>query len=178
MAKQSVEKQETEGKVPTRRAAAEHPISELRRQMDRLFEDFTRGWGWPSIARWRWPGEALDVGRAPGGVLPVDLDVSEDDKAVLVKADLPGMDKDDVDISIDNGMLTIRGEKKEEREEQERDYYVAERHYGSFRRSFRLPESVDEDKVSASFKQGVLEVTLPKRPEAQRKAKKIEVKSS
>jgi HSP20 family protein len=97
---------------------------------------------------------------------------------VEVRAELPGIDEKDIDVRLSDGTLTIRGEKKEEREEREEggSYYVSERRYGSFQRSFRIPEGIDHDKVDASFRKGVLTITLPKTPEAQQKAKKIEVK--
>jgi HSP20 family protein len=87
------------------------------------------------------------------------------------------MDEKDIDVRLSEDTLTIRGEKKEEREEREEgNYYVSERRYGSFQRSFRVPKGIDPDKVDANFQKGVLTITLPKTPEAQQKAKKIEVK--
>ena len=88
------------------------------------------------------------------------------------------MDEKDIEVKVTDGSLKIKGEKQEEREEKERDYYLQERCYGSFERSFELPESVDPDRIEASFKKGVLTVTLPKKAEAQKPAKKIEVKAS
>jgi HSP20 family protein len=106
------------------------------------------------------------------------VDVIDKEKEVEVRAELPGIDEKDIDVRLSDGTLTIRGEKKEEREEREEggSYYVSERRYGSFQRSFRIPEGIDHDKVDASFRKGVLTITLPKTPEAQQKAKKIEVK--
>ena len=92
-------------------------------------------------------------------------------------AELPGMDEKNIEVKVVNGNLTIKGEKQEEKEEK-KDYYLHERHFGSFERSFEVPDGVDADKIEASFKKGVLTVTLPKKPEAQKPEKKIEVKSA
>jgi HSP20 family protein len=91
-----------------------------------------------------------------------DLDVFEKDGKFIVKAELPGLDENDIDVSVQGNMLTIKGEKKTEQEVKEEDYYRCERSYGSFFRSIPLPSSVDKDKVEADYHNGVLEVTLPK----------------
>ena len=104
------------------------------------------------------------------------LDVSETDEAVLVHAEIPGIDPKDLDISVVGDTLTIRGEKTDETEQSGRNYHRVERRYGSFTRSLALPAAVDADKVTAAAKQGVLEIRLPKKEEA--KAKRIEVKGS
>jgi HSP20 family protein len=88
------------------------------------------------------------------------------------------MDQKNVEVKVANGNLTIMGEKQEEKEEKKKDYYLHERHFGSFERSFEIPEGIDADKIEANFKKGVLTVTLPKKPEAQKPAKKIEVKAA
>jgi len=106
------------------------------------------------------------------------VDVNEDEKEIKVKAELPGMDEKDIDLSLDKDSLTIRGEKKEETEDKGKDYYRSERRYGSFQRVVPLSTEVDEAKVEANFKKGILTVTLPKTPEAQRKHKRIEVKAT
>jgi HSP20 family protein len=85
------------------------------------------------------------------------------------------MDEKNIEVKLADGGLTIKGEKQEEKEEKKKDYYLSERHFGSFERSFRLPDGVDTNKIEATFKQGVLRVTLPKTPEAQRADKKITV---
>jgi len=89
---------------------------------------------------------------------------------------LPGIDEKDIEVKVANGILSIKGEKQEEKEEKKKDYYLRERNFGSFERSFQVPDGVDTDKIEASFKKGVLTVTLPKKPEAQIAAKKIDVK--
>jgi HSP20 family protein len=104
------------------------------------------------------------------------VDVAEDDNAITIKADLPEVEKKDIHVSVENGTLTIRGERKREKEEKKKNYHRIERSYGSYERSFSLPESVDKDRIGAECKNGVLTLTLPKRPEAKAKAIGIEVK--
>jgi HSP20 family protein len=142
---------------------------DLRRQMDRLFDSFAGGWHLPSIAAPFAP-PALR-----GGTISPRFDVSETDDAVEVSVELPGIDEKDIEVSLEHGLLTVKGEKKVESEQREKDFYIAERRYGSFRRSFHLPDTVDEDKIQAKFDKGVLQVVLPKVAEARRKAKKISI---
>lgn len=104
------------------------------------------------------------------------VDISEDDNAITIKADLPEVEKKDIHVGVDNGMLTIRGERKREKDEKKKNYHRIERSYGSYERSFSLPDSVDKDKIAAECKNGVLTLTLPKRPESKPKAAQIEVK--
>jgi len=106
------------------------------------------------------------------------VDVVESDKAYEITAELPGMDEKNIEVKVANDVLTIKGERQEEKEEKKKDYYLRERSFGSFERSFGLPEGVDADKIEASFKKGVLTLTLPKKLEAQKSAKKIDVKSA
>jgi HSP20 family protein len=103
------------------------------------------------------------------------MDIVEKDGAFQVTAELPGLDAKDIDVQLANGMLTIKGEKTEEKEEKTKGRYVSERRYGSFRRTLQVPDGVDADKIEASYKSGVLTVTLPKSPEAQKKGKTIPV---
>jgi HSP20 family protein len=139
-----------------------NPFSYLRHQINRVFDDF---WGEPWLAR----GETF-TGFAP------QVDVTETDKEVKVCAEIPGVEAKDIDVSVEDGTLTIRGDKKYEREENERGQYRMERSYGSFERTIPLPAEVDEAKAKAEFKNGVLRLTLPKRPGAQSRRKKIPVK--
>jgi HSP20 family protein len=139
-----------------------HPLATFREEMDRLFEDFFgRPWGIEPF--WR-----------EGGRL--SLDVAETEDEIVVTADLPGVDPKDIDITLSGDVLTIKGEKKEETEEKKRDYHRMERRYGSFSRSVALPPAADPEKVSASYKDGVLKVSLGKKAEAKAKSVKIEVK--
>jgi HSP20 family protein len=110
------------------------------------------------------------------GVWMPPVDVFETNDSIVLKADLPDVNKDEVDISVQNNTLTIRGERKREKEINERDFYRMERSYGSFARSFSLPPTVDAEKIEAAFTNGVLTLTLPKREES--KPKQIKVKAS
>jgi len=103
------------------------------------------------------------------------IDLSETNNDIIMKAELPGIDPKDIDISLTNDLLTIKGEKKQEKEEKEEDYHLIERSYGSFIRSIRLPKDVQSDKISASYKNGILKVILPKSEEAKKKEIKIKV---
>jgi HSP20 family protein len=112
----------------------------------------------------------LTWGRAPV------VDVAERENEYEITAELPGMEEKDIELTVSDDVLKIRGERKEEKEEKNKDYHISERRYGSYQRSFRLPEGVDDSKIEAKFKNGLLTVTLPKTAEAQKKSKKIEVK--
>lgn len=150
------------------------PIDNLRREVDKVFENFGETFGWR-----RRPAAGLELSWPPKmtwGLSPA-VDIAEKDKEYQVTAELPGLEEADVDVSVSNGLLTIKGEKKEEKEEKEKDYYLCERRYGSFQRSFSVPEGVDTDKIAATFKKGILTVTLPKTAEARNNKKKIPVKA-
>lgn len=103
------------------------------------------------------------------------VDISETDKAYLIKAEIPEVKKEDVKVTVDNGMLTIQGERKMEKEEKGKKFHRIERSYGSFVRSFRLPDGVDETKAKAEFKDGMINVTLPKSGKSKTKALEIAV---
>jgi HSP20 family protein len=148
----------------------------LRQEIDQLFDDFGMGFRWP-FGRSLFAAEPLFRRRMTWAKTPA-VDVVESEKAYEITADLPGMDEKNIEVKVADGVMTIKGEKQEEKEEKKKDYYLHERSFGSFQRSFELPESVDPDKIEASFKKGVLTVTLPKKPEAQKPAKKIEVKAA
>lgn len=153
------------------------PLLGLRDEIDRFFQDADRGfWGLPRT-RPLLDIESLFPHRAVADLLPA-VDVAENDKQYEISAELPGMDEKDVEIKLSNGMLTIKGEKNEKKEESDKGYYLSERRYGSFQRSFQVPDGVDTDKIEASVKKGVLTVTLPKTPEAQKAEKKIAIKSA
>jgi len=145
---------------PFRELAPFGEFERVRRQMDRFWDSFLQG----GLTR---RGEEEEW-------LP-SLDVAETKNELVVKAEVPGMDAKDIDISLSNGMLTIKGEKKQEREEKEADYHLVERSYGSFTRFVQLPAEVQSDKISASYKNGILKITLPKSEEAKKKEIKIKV---
>jgi HSP20 family protein len=157
------------GRTPTRYT---DPFHSFRSEMDRLFDNFLTGL--PSLTTLRQGGlpamERL--------TMTPTLDVKENEKEIVVKADLPGIDEKDINLTFHDGVLSLRGEKKSERADERENYHLMERSYGSFQRSIRLPETVDEEKVEARFDKGVLTVTLQKRPEMVKAQKKIEIKVS
>lgn len=138
------------------------PFYTLQREMSRVFDDALRGL--PAIN-----------GGAKAMLAP-SIDVKENEKAVQVQAELPGVNEKDVEVTYANGVLSIKGEKKVEKEESKGGYHVSERSYGSFARAFTI-DDIDADKIEAKFDKGVLTVTLPKLPAAQAQTKKIEVKA-
>ena len=146
------------------------PFRELEEVSDRLNRVFT-GLGRPALARTNGPEgrEALTV---PDWT-PV-VDITETDDEYLIKAELPEVKRDDVKVSVENGVLTLQGERKKEKEEKGKKFHRIERYYGSFLRTFTVPDNVDETKVMAEFKDGLLNVHLPKTQKAKPKA--IEVK--
>ena len=134
----------------------------LQDQINRLFNDaFERTSEESNLTTW-----------APA------VDIHENEHELVVKADLPGVEAKDLDIRVENNILTIRGERRFEKKVNEDNYLRVERAYGSFQRTFELPASVDRDKISADVSKGVLTITLPKTPDAQKQQKKIEVKAA
>jgi len=143
-------------------------VSRWERDMDRMMEDF-----FGRRARSMWPESWFRRGEMD--VSAPALDVFEDKDDVVVKAELPGIDKEHIEVNLTDNLLTIKGEKKKEEEVKEENYYRCERSYGSFTRSVELPKAVHTDKVKASFKNGILEVRVPKTEEAKAKAIKVKV---
>jgi HSP20 family protein len=152
---------------PSVRGRSADPFSALRDEMDRMLGRFEQGWP-------RWP---VALGRAlEGGSMWPELDVHDDADRLTVEVDLPGVDEKDVELTLTDGLLTIKGEKKSQREEKKNNYYVSERSYGSFERSIRLPDTIDESTLEARFDNGVLSILAQKKPEAVKSEKKIEIK--
>jgi HSP20 family protein len=149
----------------------------FRSEIDRLFDRFAGGFGLPSFRRMfdiepAWRAVSSFGFRSPA------VDVTEDDKAYKITAEVPGLEEKNIDVTVLGDMLTLKGEKRYEKDEQDKDRHMSERAYGSFQRSFALPDGVDRDKIAANLEKGVLTITLPKTPEAQKQQKKIEVKSA
>jgi len=142
------------------------PLTSLHRAMDRLFDDL-----FGEFDLFAWPQ------RHAFGAFRPRLDVEETDTEYHVSAELPGMDEKDVKVRIDEDTLVIEGEKKHEQEKKGQGYYRSERSYGSFRRVVPLSGQIDVDKIDAHFKKGVLTITLPKLPEAQRQVKHIPIQT-
>ena len=148
------------------RRADENTFFALHREMNRMFDDFFRESALSSFGE----GRGLEV------FSPV-VDVQEDEKVVVVKAELPGMDEKDIEVSLTDGGLAIKGEKKAEKEQKGRNYWQREASYGAFRRVIPLPEGLNTDKVDARFKNGILTVTVARLEEAGAKEKKIAIKA-
>lgn len=143
--------------------ANESPLAVLRTEMDRLFDSFVR----EPLASFEWPfGGPADWAPA--------IDVAEDDKHFTVRAEVPGIDPDDVEVTVSGNQLVLSGEKKESRQRSGKDYHVRESCYGAFRRVIPLPNGVDADRVEAQCANGVLTINIPKSQVAP--AKRIEVK--
>lgn len=144
------------------------PLDAFQQEMNQLFDDFFRGFG-------------LKPSPETAGALSAftpQIDMSEDDKSVKVIAELPGMNEKDIDINLSKDSLTIKGQKKEEKEQKGEQTYYAERSFGSFTRVIPLPTEVNPDKAEANFSNGVLTVSMPKMHEEKKEQKKIEIKSS
>ncbi|MBF0506624.1 MAG: Hsp20/alpha crystallin family protein [Nitrospirae bacterium] len=143
---------------------SDNPFEVLQRDMNSLFDNFFRGFG-PETFESRM------------GLFTPQIDVSETDKEIRISAELPGMDEKDIEVSLSKDILTIKGEKKEEKEDKGKDYYRMERSYGSFSRTIPLPVEVQDNKVDATFKKGVLTITLPKSEKAVKETKKVAIKA-
>ena len=136
-----------------------NPFSALQQEIDRLFEGLSRGFS-----------------GFPGREAMPSMDLSETDKEIEITAELPGLEEKDIQLNVADNVLTIRGEKKNEREETQKDYHLVERSYGSFTRAVQLPDGVNPDSIKAVMSKGVLKVTVPKPAPAQ--TKKIDIKSA
>jgi HSP20 family protein len=139
------------------------PFAQMRAEMDRLFENFIGRGVFGAPAQWQ------------ATQLTPSIDVRENEKEIVVDAELPGMNENDVQVIVREGVLSLKGEKKIERDEKKDTYYLVERNYGSFERSFRLPEGANEEQNKADFNSGVLHVVVPKRPETVKAEKKIPI---
>jgi HSP20 family protein len=137
-------------------------LSTIQERMNQIFED--------ALARNRGREEGLR-----SGMWTPAVDIYENNDSVVVKAEIPGVEKDQISVEVKDGILSLRGERKFEKEVKEESYHRIERSYGNFQRSFSLPVSVDQEKVTAKFKNGVLEVKLPKKEQAKPKQIKVNV---
>jgi HSP20 family protein len=149
----------SEAKPMARRS--EDIFDTMRREIDHIFD--------------RWGNGGARFG-APFGLAVPDMDIRETDKEFVIEVELPGVDEKDVTCTLQNGILTLKGVKKSEREEKKDNYYLNERSFGSFERSVRLPETADEAQVDAKFANGVLKIAVQKRADAIKPERKIEIK--
>mgnify|MGYP003628789960 CR=1 FL=1 len=171
-----IEVKKSEGAPET--PATTDVFNDLRQEMNRVFDNFLTGF--PRFPFGRDPFDIASFSTQIGGAefrAPA-VDVTENDTAFHVTAELPGLSEGDVSVSLNDGMLTIKGEKKEEREEKADNRHLSERRFGSFQRSFRVPANVDVDKISGNFSNGVLALTLPKGAKPESKERKIEIKAA
>lgn len=149
--------------APRQEERVDHPVMSLHRDINRLFDDMLRGFPVPSLP---------SIGRSLGWPR---VELSENDKEIRITAELPGMEEKDIEVSLDDHQLVIRGEKKSEISVEERGY--SERSYGRFERRIALPSHIDEDKVEGAFRNGVLTVTIPRDAEAAKSRKTIPIKA-
>lgn len=143
------------------------PFLSLQREMNRMFDDVFRGFGALSPA---------GRGERGGAMMQPEIDVSETEQAYKICADLPGVSEKDVDVTLDNDVLTIKAERTQERNEEKENYHLVERSHGVFQRALRLPSDVDADNVEANFQNGVLTLTIPK--SAGRSSRRIQVQGA
>jgi len=153
--------------IHVRANAADYPLQGLQNRMNRLFEDFFGDWGLEPFGV---------LGQLERDYLPA-IDVAQTDKEVTVTAELAGMDQKDIELTLDKDILTLRGEKKQQNEHKDAKCFHRECSYGSFARSIQLPATVEQDKVKAEFKKGILTIHLPKAEAETPKAKKIDIQS-
>ncbi|UXU08847.1 Hsp20/alpha crystallin family protein [Agrobacterium tumefaciens] len=150
------------------------PIDTLRSEIDRLFDGFApSSWHAPDHSSFGGTSSGLN-----GWSTSLAVDLVEKDDTYEVIAECPGLDAKNIEVELSNGLLTIRGEKREEKEDKQKEYHVSERRYGSFQRSFSLPVNVDADKVAAMFENGLLKARIPKSAEAKKNQRKIEIKAA
>jgi len=156
-------------------AAPWRPLLGLQHEINQIFDQFDRGWR-PFLHHSIFDFEPR--ARFEASWSSPAVDIVDKDKAYEVTAEVPGMNADNLEVKLTNDLLVIKGEKKESREETKTGNHLSERRYGSFERNFRVPEGVDSGKIEATLKDGVLTVILPKKAEAMKPAKKIEVKAA
>lgn len=144
-------------------------LSSLQNEVNRIFDNFSNSfqssWHLPSA----WTGDQK--------ISPL-MDIVENDRSFKVEAELPGMDQDDVEVTVNDSYLTIKGEKRDSKEEKDDNYIRRERYYGSYLRTIALPETANTEKVKATFKKGVLWVEIPKKEEAVKPSRKIEIEQA
>jgi HSP20 family protein len=157
------------GQRPPTRAG--NPLFDLRNEIDTLFDRFFSG---SLFGPFGGLPDAQPLRQPFSGMMP-KVDVSESEREIQIVAELPGLKQENVELNLENDLLTLRGETSTSRDEKDKQYHLTERSYGRFERSFRLPDTVDREKISASFENGLLTVTLPKSERAQKKAKRIEI---
>lgn len=150
------------------RTVNDHPFYSLQRDMNNLFDNFFRGF------------EMTPRDNACGvvGSFMPSIDVKESEKEFIIKAELPGVEEKDIDVTVTNDAVTIKGEKKEEKEDKDKNYYYMERSYGSFCRVIPLDAGIESGKAQASFKNGILDIKIPKNQSARASGTKVQIKTT
>jgi HSP20 family protein len=171
-------KKEQEGNtLPIRRQDTKtqyaDPFTQIRQEIDKVFDSAFKGLGFPSIGL----GRELSPMAQTDWLKPT-LDIGASDKEYTISVELPGVDENEIQVELVNDTLKIKGEKKQEKEEKERNYYRMERSYGSFQRTLSLPEDADQDDIKAVYKNGVMSITIPRKAASKTEAKQIEVKTN
>lgn len=171
------EEEETGAILPVRRSGQRQsekqlpgPIGQLQQEMDQLLDSFFKGFGYSPFRT-----GSLFTSSLTDELLKPTLDIGATDKEYAISIEVPGVDQKDIKLDIVNNTMTISGEKKQEKEEKEKNYYRMERAYGSFQRVLSLPEDADQDKVAAHFKNGVLTITIARKELPQSEVKQIEI---
>ncbi|RJP87819.1 MAG: Hsp20/alpha crystallin family protein [Desulfobacteraceae bacterium] len=149
-----------------------HPVSQLHQEIDRMFDNMYRSFGWPSFSF-----EEPFLPRMTAALEPT-LDVSATENEYDITVEVPGVEEKDIQLELVHDTLNIKGEKKQEREEKDKDYYRVERSYGSFHRMLSLPEDADQDNINATFKNGIMKITIPRKALPKTETKKIEIKAA
>lgn len=149
-----------------------HPIQQIHSEIDRMFDSVFSGFGLPRFGSFR-----PEFPKLSEGLLKPTLDVGCTDKEYAISVEVPGVDEKDISLELSDNTLTIRGDKKREQEEKDKNYYRLERSYGSFQRVLSLPDDADQDRIKAKFKKGVLNITVPRRELPKANVKRIEVKT-
>lgn len=145
-------------KIPVESDEGFHPLSSLRTEVEHVFGRLAEGFR-----------------NLRGDKTKPSADASESGRGYDISIELPGMDAGDIDLKVEGDVLVVSGEKRDEREEQDRNFYLVERSYGAFRRAFRLPEDVDKERISAEFARGVLNISMPRSADAERDVRRIQI---
>ncbi|MGV7229641.1 MAG: Hsp20/alpha crystallin family protein [Nitrospirales bacterium] len=165
--KKEEEQQVVRPQISGRNSGSSHPLMRLHNEIDQIFDQFYHGF---PLFPLRWPQE-----RSKGGVVFPQLNIVENKNAYTITVDVPGVEEKDIELTVQEGTLTIRGEKQTEKEDQDNQYHRVERSYGSFQRVLSLPADAEEDKIEAKFKNGVLTITVTKNTKMTSSGRKIAI---
>jgi HSP20 family protein len=165
-----VKRPASESNLPVTGQSTVYPVQQLHQQIDRLFDEAFRSFGFPSLrSAFEPPAWLSQTSFRP------NLNVSSDDKNYHITIETPGMCQSDLSIEVSGDVLTIQGQKQEEKENKDRHFYRIERSYGSFQRTLALPDDADPDAINAVLKDGVLELAIPRKRIPERESKKITI---